>query len=176
MKETIPSSSITWSEMGKQNIQAKEVYCHAIYRRTLLFVCNRPFRKILKYSLFVPPNFAQALFLFLFIGTIVSPKRNWKPCLFKIWGDKRRVLWYFPKWPIRLIYFCHERTTLTSETSIFIRFYFILCFLMLTGEVVGGEALKSNDPEFQPDSDHHHFIYSPTHFDTKRADIGRFER
>ena len=27
MKETIPSSSITWSEMGKQNIQAKEVYC-----------------------------------------------------------------------------------------------------------------------------------------------------
>jgi len=27
LKETIPSSSITWSEMGKQNIQAKEVYC-----------------------------------------------------------------------------------------------------------------------------------------------------
>ena len=26
LKETIPSSSITWSEMGKQNIQAKEVY------------------------------------------------------------------------------------------------------------------------------------------------------
>ena len=64
LKETISSSNITWSEMGKQNIQAKEVYCHAIYRRTLLFVCNRPFRKILKYSLFVPPNFAQALFSF----------------------------------------------------------------------------------------------------------------
>ena len=126
LKETIPSSSITWSEMGKENIQAKEVYCHAIYRRTLLFICNRPFRKIPKYSLFVPPNFAQALFLGFFVGTIVSPKRNWKPCLFKIWGDKRRVLWYFPKWPIRLIYFCHERTTLTSETSIFNRFYFIL--------------------------------------------------
>ena len=28
LKETIPSCSITWSEMGKQNIQAKEVYCH----------------------------------------------------------------------------------------------------------------------------------------------------
>ena len=28
MKETIPSSSITWSEMRKQNIQAKEVYYH----------------------------------------------------------------------------------------------------------------------------------------------------
>ena len=27
VKETIPSSSITWSEMVKQNIQAKEVYC-----------------------------------------------------------------------------------------------------------------------------------------------------
>ena len=27
LKETIPSSSITWSEMGKQNIQAKKVYC-----------------------------------------------------------------------------------------------------------------------------------------------------
>ena len=26
LKETIPSSSITWSEMEKQNIQAKEVY------------------------------------------------------------------------------------------------------------------------------------------------------
>ena len=26
LKETIPSSSITWSEMRKQNIQAKEVY------------------------------------------------------------------------------------------------------------------------------------------------------
>ena len=27
LKETIPSSSVTGSEMGKQNIQAKEVYC-----------------------------------------------------------------------------------------------------------------------------------------------------
>ena len=26
LKETIPSSSITWSEMGKQNIQAEKVY------------------------------------------------------------------------------------------------------------------------------------------------------
>ena len=26
LKETIPSNSITWSEMAKQNIQAKEVY------------------------------------------------------------------------------------------------------------------------------------------------------
>ena len=27
-------------------------------------------------------------------------KRNRKQCLCKIWGDKQRVLWYFPKWPI----------------------------------------------------------------------------
>ena len=34
LKETIPASSITWSKMGKQNIQAKEVYrfINAIYR------------------------------------------------------------------------------------------------------------------------------------------------
>ena len=33
------------------------------------------------------------------------------------------------------IYFCHERTTMTSEAlenTIFVRFYFILCYLMLT--------------------------------------------
>ena len=59
----------------------------------------RPFRKIPNYSLFVPPNFASALFLFS-LGTIVSPKRNWKQCLHQIWGDKQRVFWYFPKWPI----------------------------------------------------------------------------
>ena len=35
----------------------------------------------------------------------------------------------------RHIYFCHERMTMTSETSentIFVRFYFTLCYLMLT--------------------------------------------
>ena len=32
LKETIPSSSITWSEMGKQNIQAKEVYSQGLMR------------------------------------------------------------------------------------------------------------------------------------------------
>ena len=34
---------------------------------------------------FTPPNFAIALFLFS-LGTIVSPKGNWKQCLCKIWG------------------------------------------------------------------------------------------
>ena len=29
------------------------------------------------------------------VGTIVSPKRNWEQCLFKIWENKQRVLWYF---------------------------------------------------------------------------------
>ena len=27
LKETVLYSNITWSEMGKQNVQAKEVYC-----------------------------------------------------------------------------------------------------------------------------------------------------
>ena len=43
-----------------------------------------------------PPQIEHKLWLFLFsLGTIVSPKRNWKQCLCKIWGDKQRVLWYF---------------------------------------------------------------------------------
>ena len=40
----------------------------------------------------------------------------------------------------------------------FLRLYFILCFLRLTGEVVRAEALKSNYPEFQPDPAHHLFL------------------
>ena len=48
LKETIPSSNITWSEMGKQNIQAEKVYCNALFTFVhitniilswLLFVC-----------------------------------------------------------------------------------------------------------------------------------------
>ena len=27
LKETVPLGNITWSEMGKQNVQAKEVHC-----------------------------------------------------------------------------------------------------------------------------------------------------
>ena len=44
--------------------------------------CNRPFRKIPQYSLFVPHKHYQ---------------RNWQQCFCKIWGDKQGVLWYFPK-------------------------------------------------------------------------------
>jgi len=40
-----------------------------------LVTCNWPLRKIPQYSLLVPQNPAQALFLFS-LGTIVSPKRN----------------------------------------------------------------------------------------------------
>ena len=40
------------------------------------------------------------LFVLFSLGTIASPKRNLKQCLCKIGGDKQRVLWYFPKWPI----------------------------------------------------------------------------
>ena len=62
-------------------------------------IYNRPLRKILYYSLFVPLNFAQALFP-VSLGTFNGPKRKQKECLCKIWGDKQRVLWYFRKWPI----------------------------------------------------------------------------
>ena len=46
LKETIPSSSMTWSEMGKQNVQAKEVYWHDIVSEVyfclffLMFIIN----------------------------------------------------------------------------------------------------------------------------------------
>ena len=42
-----------------------------------------------------PPKFYISILFSL--GTIVSPKRNWKQCLRKIWSDKQRVLWYFSK-------------------------------------------------------------------------------
>ena len=35
-EETIPWSSITWSEMGKQNIQVKEVYYNNLYSKPFL--------------------------------------------------------------------------------------------------------------------------------------------
>ena len=55
---------------------------------------NRPLRKMLQYSLFVPPNFAEALFP-VSLGTYNGPLRKQKRCLCKIWGDKRTVLSYF---------------------------------------------------------------------------------
>ena len=49
--------------------------------------------------MFVPPNYALALFP-VSLGTYNGPERKQKQCLCKIWGDKQRVLWYFPNWPI----------------------------------------------------------------------------
>ena len=87
---------------------------------------NRPVRKIPQYSLFVPPDFAKALFLFS-LGTIVIPKRNWKQCLCKIWGHKQRVLWYFPNWPIHDFSF-----ELGIETiSMLMIFSVMLCYIHL---------------------------------------------
>ena len=46
----------------------------------------------------------------------------------------------------RHIYFCHEGTTMASETSentIFVRFYSTLCYLMLTDFFTG--ELKDDD-------------------------------
>ena len=35
------------------------------------------------------------------LETYNGPKRKQKQCLCKIWGDKQRVLWYLPKWPMK---------------------------------------------------------------------------
>ena len=51
---------------------------------------------------FSPQNFAWALFS-VSLGAILTPKRNWRQCLCKIWGDKQRALWYvmvFLEWSI----------------------------------------------------------------------------
>ena len=52
--------------------------------------------------------------VFISLGTIVRPKINWKQSLCKIWRDKQKVLWYFPKWPIKssnnnVIFNCYKR-------------------------------------------------------------------
>lgn len=73
------------------------------------------------------------------------------------------------------IYFCHERTMVTSETSentIFVRFYFTLCSLMLT-QLLGYQPqkldsmcilrvsadLKSGDPWYKSLSDHQQDLF-----------------
>ena len=65
------------------------------------------------------PNLAEALFL-LSLGAIVSPKRNWLQCLWKIfWGTgggeetNKRVLWYLLKCPIA--YFSTLRFTFATH-------------------------------------------------------------
>ena len=42
-------------------------------------------------------NLLSCLIQFL-LGLTMVPREN--KCLFKIWGDKQRVLWYFAQWPI----------------------------------------------------------------------------
>ena len=39
---------------------------------------------------------------FCFLLGPLSPKRNWKQCLCKTWGDRQRILWYFLKWPMEV--------------------------------------------------------------------------
>ena len=50
MKETIPSSSITWSEMGKQNVQPEKVYCYVIGIFLKLLVFQTGFSSLLYMS------------------------------------------------------------------------------------------------------------------------------
>ena len=45
-------------------------------------------------------RFSSSSLLPVSLKTYNGPKRKQKQCSCKIWGDKQRVLWYFPKWPI----------------------------------------------------------------------------
>ena len=74
---------------------------HVIGGRPCCSQAQPPRGPLSKYrnTLSVLQNFAKALLLFS-LGTIVSPRRKWKHCLCKFGGDKQRVLWYFPNWPI----------------------------------------------------------------------------
>ena len=46
------------------------------------------------------PQILQKALFPVSLGTYNGPKRKQKQCLCKIWGDKQRVLCYFPEWPI----------------------------------------------------------------------------
>ena len=36
------------------------------------------------------------------------PRENKNNAYAKIWGDKKRVLWYFPNWPIERLFFLQK--------------------------------------------------------------------
>ena len=52
--------------------------------------------------MFVYPNFWLGIVFVFSWDHCKSAKRNWKQCLCKIWVDKQRILWYFPKWGIHV--------------------------------------------------------------------------
>ena len=77
----------TLSSLEIKHHKARECLQATWENTIILFVC--------------PPKFCVGI-AFVSLGNIRSSKRNWKKCLCKIWGDKQRVLWYFPMWPINL--------------------------------------------------------------------------
>ena len=63
LKETIPSSSITWSEMGQQNIQAKEVYYSFSMPKRKVTNKTKPWLvKILKPTIIPSNQFSEVQF------------------------------------------------------------------------------------------------------------------
>ena len=75
--------------------------------------CVSQKRENLRFSTCLTILRSYSIYMFS-LGTILSPKRNWKQCLCKIWGDKQRVLWYFPKWPVVSV-FSRERSNLNKK-------------------------------------------------------------
>ena len=63
------------------------------------WLAYRPLRKY-RNILCLSPQILHKALLPVSLETSNDPKRKQKQCLSKIWGDKQRVLWYFPKWPI----------------------------------------------------------------------------
>ena len=68
-----------------------------------------------------PPNFAIALFLFS-LGTIISPKGNWKQYLCKIWGRQTKNIMVFSEVAylvFLMLLCCFERLLSTHWSLIF---------------------------------------------------------
>ena len=83
------------SGLSRNGPQARNVFGH--FREACPWFFKFPIGRSGKYRntlLFVHPNFEQALFLVLWGPTMDLQ------CLFKIWVDKQRVLWYFSLQPI----------------------------------------------------------------------------
>ena len=51
-------------------------------------------------TLCLSPQILHKHCLCILLGPFLSPKRNWKQSLCKIWGDNEEYYGFFPKWPI----------------------------------------------------------------------------
>ena len=94
LKETIPSSSITWSEMGKQNIQAKEVYyviaamlVDKNKRFLICFICSSTNNCTLQHCYLCPSRLVANHLLMITITISEKQSFNWKKLLIEIFQN-----------------------------------------------------------------------------------------